>query len=447
MIVPLQRIALGAAGTITAAACTAQDLLPKAPPEQRPVLIRSAVLHTMDRGTIIGGTLVFDNGVITGIYAEDAVPRPEFARKPLIIDGVGKHVFPGMIAVNSQLGLQEIGSVRQTVDVDELGDMSPEALAVVAVNPDSTALPVARSNGVLTAAVFPSGGLIPGRASIIVLDGWTNRDMTVRADAGLVINWPSAASTRRFRGRPSRGSNDDEADSAERARQRIDEEFTHARAWLDARQADPNTAPDLRAQSMVPSLLGKTPVFLLANDLEQIESAVGWATSRGLRAVIVGGRDADLCASLLDDHDIPVVLAGVHRLPRRNDSPYDEPFTLPARLQALGVRFCIATGGSYSNERNLPYHAATAAAFGLGRKRAMAAITSDAAEILGVADRIGSLTVGKDATMVMADGNPLDLTTKIEQAFVRGRSIDLRNKHTELARKYRAKYRQLQGDK
>ena len=216
MIVPLQRIALGAAGTITAAACTAQDLLPKAPPEQRPVLIRSAVLHTMDRGTIIGGTLVFDNGVITGIYAEDAVPRTEFARKPLIIDGVGKHVFPGMIAVNSQLGLQEIGSVRQTVDVDELGDMSPEALAVVAVNPDSTALPVARSNGVLTAAVFPSGGLIPGRASIIVLDGWTNRDMTVRADAGLVINWPSAASTRRFRGRPSRGSNDDEADSAER---------------------------------------------------------------------------------------------------------------------------------------------------------------------------------------------------------------------------------------
>lgn len=443
MNISRQLLALATTALAITAFSKAQDLLHKAAPETRPVLIRNATLHTLDKGTVTGGSLVFHNGVITGIYTSDQTPQLPTDSEPLIIDGTDKHVFPGMIAANSQLGLQEIGSVRQTVDVDELGDMSPEALAVVAVNPDSTALPVARSNGVLTACVFPSGGLIPGRASVITLDGWTNEDMTVRADAGLVINWPATGNSRRFRGRPPARSDNSATKRAERNRKRIDEAFTRAQAWLDAKQADPVTPPDLRSQSMSAALLGEVPVFLLANDLEQIESAVGWAISRQLKAVIVGGHEADLCADMLKDHNIPVVLSGVHRLPRREDSPYDEPFTLPARLQELGVEFCIATGSDYSNERNLPYHAATAATFGLGRDEAMASITLNVAKILGVADRLGSLTVGKDATLIITDGNPLDLTTRTEKAFVGGRSVDLRSKQTELARKYRAKYRQL----
>jgi imidazolonepropionase-like amidohydrolase len=432
-----------------------QDLLPKAPPQTRPIVLQNAVVHTLDRGTFVGGTIWFDDGVIGGVHARGEAPTLPAGRDPLVVDAAGKHVFPGLVAASSQLGLVEIGMVRQTVDTDELGDMSPEVLAVVAVNPDSAALPVARSNGVLTAGVFPAGGLIPGRASVVQLDGWTNTDMTVRGDAGVIVAWP-AQPTRDGRRRPGRRrpptGDDADADAepraaTQRARDRIDEAFLQSRAWLDSRMADPDTAPDLRAQALLPAVRGETPVFVLADELEQIESAVHWAIGRKLHPVLVGGRDAGLCADLLVQYDVPVILTGTHRLPRRDDSDYDEPFALPALLAERGVKFCIATGESFAHERNLPYHAATAAAFGLDRERALAAITRDAAQILGVGDRLGTLTVGKDATLFLADGNPLDLTTKIERAWIRGREVDLRNKQTELARKYREKYRQIDAGK
>ena len=185
-------------------------------------------------------------------------------------------------------------------------------------------------------------------------------------------------------------------------------------------------------------------MFLLANTVEQIESAVLWAKRRSLKLVIVGGHEALACAELLKRHDVPVVLDGVHRMPSRDDAPYDEPFTLPRDLHAAGVRFCIATGDDFSNDRNLPYHAATAMAYGLPADVALASVTRLPAEILGVGDRLGTLEVGKDATLFVADGSPLELTTKIEMAWIGGRRIDLRNKQTELAKKYRARYRQLQ---
>ncbi|MFY9343368.1 MAG: amidohydrolase family protein, partial [Planctomycetota bacterium] len=234
-------------------------------------------------------------------------------------------------------------------------------------------------------------------------------------------------------------------DATKKARQRIDDAFAAARAWLTAKQAEPALPVDIRHQALAAALRREVPVFVLADDLEQIESAVAWCQERNLRGVIVGGRDAAACAGMLKAAAVPVVVTGVHKLPRRDDSAYDEPFTLPRRLFDLGVQFCIASGGEASNERNLPYHAATAAAFGLDRERALAAITHDAAVIFGIADRLGSLRVGKDATLFVADGHPFELATKIERAFVQGREVDLRSKHTELAKKYRERYRQLGG--
>jgi imidazolonepropionase-like amidohydrolase len=446
---------LGIAATtvaVLAGHCAGQDLLPKAAPQTRPIVLQNAVLHTLDRGTIVGGTIWFDHGVIGGVHAQDEQPTLPAGREPLVVDAAGKHVFPGLIAARTQLGLIEIGMVRQTVDTTEIGDLSPEVLAAVAVNPDSAALPVARSNGVLTAGVFPAGGLIPGRASVVQLDGWTNTDMTVLADAGTIVAWPAQPQRdgrRRFGRRRPPGADDDEDPKAatKKARDRIDEAFAQSRAWLDSSMADPDTAPDLRAQALLGSVRGETPVFVLADELEQIESAVYWAVGRKLHPVIVGGGDAALCADLLVQYAVPVILCGTHRLPRRDDSDYDEPFALPALLAERGVKFCIATGEEFAHERNLPYHAATAAAFGLDREQALAAITRDAAAILGVGDRLGTLTAGKDATLFLADGNPLDLTTKIERAWIRGREVDLRNKQTELARKYREKYRQIDAGK
>jgi len=444
---PLHRSCALAALFAFAVPALSQDLLPKPAPQRQPIVLQNAVLHTVSGGVILGGSLWFEDGVIRGVHAAGEAPKLPEGSKPLVVDLQGKHVFPGMVAVGTQLGLVEIGAVRQTVDTDETGEMSPEALALVAVNPDTTGFPVTRQNGVLASVVFPSGGLLPGRASAIELDGWTNAELAVVADVGVVIGWPAQPGggfgRRGMRGAGAGAGNDGEA--TKKARQRIDDAFDAARAWLDAFAADATVAVDVRHQALAGALRGEARVFLLADEQEQIESAVRWAAGRGLRAVVVGGRDAAACTDLLVRHEVPVVVTGVHRMPTRDDGAYDEAFTLPKRLQDAGVRFCIACGGDASNERNLPYHAATAAAFGLGRERALAAVTKDAAEIAGVGAQLGTLSVGKHATLFVADGHPFDLTTRIEQAFVRGRAVDLRSKHSELAEKYRARYRQLRG--
>jgi len=436
---------------LAAASGTAQDLVHKAAPQKGPVVLTNAVIHTVGAGIVLGGSLWFEDGRIRAVLAAGEKPDLPAGATPLVLDLQGKHVYPGLISAHTALGLQEIGMVRQTVDVDEIGEATPEVLAAVAINPDTTAIPVARSNGVLAAAVFPGGGSLPGRVSVIQLDGWTNQDLAVRADAGPVVAWPMqqpAAERRPRRGPggpagPGTGAPaEDPAETLRKARDAIDAAFSAAQAWLKARAADAGTPLDLRHLALAPALRGEAPVFVLANDLEQIESAVLWATGRGLHPVVVGGADAVACADLLRERKVPVIVDGVHRLPGRDDMPFDAAFTLPARLAAAGVRFCIATGSDFSQDRNLPYHAATAAAFGLPPEQALAAITKDAAEILGVGDRLGTLAAGKDATLFVADGDPFELTTRIELAFVQGRQIDLRNKQTELANKYRERYRQ-----
>jgi imidazolonepropionase-like amidohydrolase len=421
----------------------AQDLLAKAAPQKGPVLLTNGIIHTVSDGIVLGGSIWFDQGKIQAILPAGAsLELPAGLGEPVRIDLEGKHVFPGMISAHTSLGLIEIGSVPQSVDTDELGEQSPEALALTAVNPDSAAIPVARRNGVLLANVFPIGGMLPGRASLIQLDGWTNADMAVRRNAGPVISWPSSGRSR-FRGRGDTSTED--KDRTARQQAKIDAAFTAAKAWSDARTNDPTVALDIRHAALVPALRGEVPVFVLANAVEQIEAAIQWGIERKLRIIIVGGHEARGCAAMLKRHQVPVIIDGVHRLPRREDVGYDEAFTLPRDLKAAGVKFCIATGSDYSNDRNLPYHAATAAAYGLSEQDAFAAITMHVAEILGVGDQVGSLKKGMDATLFIATGHPFELTTKIESAFVQGRQIDLRTKQTQLAKKYRERYRQLRG--
>ncbi|HIE71218.1 MAG TPA: imidazolonepropionase [Planctomycetes bacterium] len=427
----------------TAAPLTAQDLLAKAAPQTGPIILTNATIHTVSKGIVLGGTIWFDKGKIQAVLANGEEPKlPRGLPAPVRIDLGGKHVFPGMISPHTQLGLIEIGMVPQSVDTNELGEMSPEAIAMTAVNPDSAAIPVARANGVLAATVFPIGGLIPGRASIMQLDGWTNAEMAVRVNAGPVVTWPAARS-RRFRPAPTPPT-EDKGRHAEQ-RQQIDDAFTAAKAWSNARTVDTKVPLDIRHAALVPAIRGEVPVFVLANTVEQIESAIRWGVSRKLRIIIVGGHESRGCTALLSQHQVPVIIDGVHRLPRRDDVGYDEAFTLPHDLRKAGVKFCIGTGSDYSNDRNLPYHAATAAAYGLSEQEAFAAITKDTAEILGVGDRLGSLDVGKDATLFIADGHPFELTSKIEMAFIQGRKIDLRTKQSELAKKYRERYRQIRG--
>ncbi|MHC4548265.1 MAG: amidohydrolase family protein [Planctomycetota bacterium] len=418
------------------AAAAAQDLTHKAPPQIGPVAILNATIHPVSGPPIEDGYVLFHEGRILDL---GKMPfEPETAR----IDAKGKHVYPGFISAFTNLGLTEIGAVRASRDFDEVGDLTPEVRAAVAVNPDSTLIPVARTNGVLTFLTFPGGGVLPGRASLMRVDGWTWEEMALRADAGLVVNWP--------RTRPAyvpwqegrRAEEDREKRVRERLR-RIEEAFGRARGYVDARQAGDGLSVDIRWEAMRPALEGRRPVFFLAQEYDAIVSAVHFAARYGLKAILVGGHDAWLCADLLKEHDVGVIVRSLHRFPKRSDSDYDESYRLPAKLEKMGVRWCLASGQPASNERNLPYAAARAAAYGLDRDVALKSITLHAARILGIADTHGSLEVRKSATLFIADGDPLEVTTNIEMAFVDGRRIDLSNKQAKLYEKYREKYRQL----
>lgn len=462
------RLAVVAAGVaVCISQAGAQDLGKKAPPQVQPIVIENATIHTVVGETIENGYVYFKNGVIEVV---GRAPLPRFAEQVRIIDGTGKHVYPGLIAPYTQLGLTEIAAVRATLDMGEVGVGTPEARAAVAVNPDSTLLPVARSNGVLVAGVFPRtemrgqmayfsgpGGMFPGRASVMTLDGWTWEDMTVLGDAGLVINWPFPRPVDAWWMNKSR---EEQQKDIDRAIGTVDEFLTQAAAYTRQKsqariKGEPLPQADIRFDAMesifpkegraTEGALAQRPVFIEVNDYDAIQQAVAMCAKHKLRCVLIGGNDAPLCAELLIRHNVSVIVEGTLRFPKRDDLPYDDAYALPKRLEDAGVAWCLASSQEAANERNLSYAAGMAVAFGLDRRVALQAITLRAAQILGVAQKLGSIEPGKSATLFLADGDVLEVTTNVTAAFIDGRQIDLSDKQKALAEKYREKYRQKRG--
>jgi len=409
------------------------------PPQVLPVAIVGAEIHPVAGPVIADGTIVFAGGKIVAVGPTATVPIPADAER---IDGRGKRVYPGFIDAFTQLGLSEVGSVRATVDSREIGPINPNARAQVAFNPESELLPVTRSNGVLVVGAAPQGTLLGGQVAAMTLDGWTWEDMTLRAPVGMQVTWPSMLLVRDGTPEPRQKEN------RERALRALHEAFDDARAYRTAKlAAGRGAAPeaDLRWEAMIPVLERRIPLFVEAEEIHQIEAAVEFAAAESLKLVIVGGYDAADAGDLLRRHDVPVIVGGIHRLPRRRGDAYDAPYTLPERLRSAGVRFCLTNGGLY-NERNLPYATATAVAYGLPADAGVAAITLEAARILGIADRVGSLETGKDATLIVTDGDPLEEPTAVERAWIGGRLIDLNDRQKTLNAKYTEKYRRLGVD-
>lgn len=435
----IRRAALTAALALTASALGQSRQIP-APPQNHPVIIAGATVHTVTGPTLERGYVVFDKGQITQLGQGE----PPTITNAEVIKADGLHVYPGLIAARTTLGLVETSSVDVTRDYNEYGDITPEVRAAVAINPDSDLIPVARANGILTALVFPQGGTVSGRCSTIRLDGWTWEQMAIDAEAGVAINWPQTEpSSRRSRWRPQPQSEKEQRKRIKENLEAIERLLDDAAAYIHARDANPAQAADLRYEALRPMLNGEKPVFVTASSRGQIESAIAWGVRRQLRIVIVGGREADRAIPLLRKHDVPVIITGLHHLPRHRDDPYDAPFTLPARLYEAGVRFAIASGSSPAHERNLNHNAATAVAFGLPRAEAMRAVTSGAAEIIGLGESHGAIETGKCATLIITTGDPLQITTDTLVAFIDGRRIDLGSRHKSLYEKYREKYRQL----
>jgi len=420
----------------TVVAAHASDHIP-APPQTKPIALKGATIHPVSGPEIPSATIVFVNGKITALGADAAIP--EGAE---VIDLAGKHIYPGFISANSVLGLIEVGAARATVDVAEAGAINPNVRSTTSINPDSELLPVARSNGILTAHAVPEGGLISGQSAVIRMDGWTPEEMTVRSPTAMHLRWPNLTINREPRA--PKAVKDQQKD-IDKAVKQIRDAFQTARAYWQARKS--GTAAfksDLRWEAMMPLFEGTLPLFVHANTPAQIEAALAWAKEIQLKIVLVGGNDAWRMASQLKETSTPVIIALSTTLPSRRGDAYDSSFANAAKLHEAGVRFCIAMNGRDSeapHERNLPYEAAMASAYGLPKEEALKAVTLYPAQILGVADQLGSLEPGKAATLFVTNGDPLDFPTQIETAYIDGRKIDLTNRQTRLRDKYKEKYR------
>lgn len=429
-------VAIGLAIFGLAPGYRASDIVPAAS-QTRAIAVKGATIHPVSGSAIPSGIIAFENGRITAIGSDAAIPPAAE-----IIDATGKHVYPGLISANSVLGLTEIGAVRATVDIAEPGAINPNVRSASSINPDSELIPVARSNGILTALSVPEGGIISGQSAVLRMDGWTPEEMTVRSPAALHLRWPNLKIDRDPR---APKSVEDQQKEIDKAHKTIRDAFEIARSYWQARKsAAPDFKSDLRWEAMIPLFDAKLPLFVHASTVAQMEAALAWAKEAQLRIVLVGGHDAWRIGAKLKETDTPVIIALATALPSRRDEGYDSALGNAARLQEAGVRFCIATNGRGSeapHERNLPYEAAMAAAFGLPKEEALKAVTLYPAQILGVGDQLGSLEVGKAATLLITNGDPLEFPTKVETAFIDGRRIDLSNRQTRLRDKYLERYR------
>ena len=334
-----------------------------------------------------------------------------------------------------------------TNDHSERGDFNPNVRANVAYNPDSEIIPTTRSNGVLIANVVPASGLVSGQASIMMMDGWTWENATFSHPSGLHINWPQMGT--RSGGRRFSMSAEKQNERRQKALKTLDEIMKQSHAYARLRQTKSRSAEDyhkedLRLENMIPYVQGNLPIYIHANEVRQIEAAVHWANRHDVKIVLVGGKDAWRTTDLLQKYKIPVIYEGVTSLPSRRYEDYDQAYKGAALLHEAGIQFCIASSsGDASNVRNLPNHAAMAAAYGLPKDEALRSITLSAAEILGIDPQVGSLESGKDATLFIANGDPLEIRTNVLQAYIQGRKIDMGDRHKMLYHKYQEKYRQL----
>ena len=438
-MIDMKKLASGALTLFAALVCVSPYLAQSKTP-QATYAIRNARIVTVTNGVIEKGTVLVRNGKIEAVGATVAVPKD--AR---IIDGAGLSVYPGLIDSNTILGLTEIGQgAPGTVDTTEIGDFNANMKAITAVNPHSELIPVARMNGVTTVLSCPRGGVVSGQCALFNLDGWTQHEMKLAAPAAMQINYPVAGfgggrgGFGGFFGPPGEQPRQQRDRQIEALKKKLDD----AQAYLKAKEAAatdkslPARTADLGLEAMIPLLKGQIPAIVTANGEKEIKGAIELADKYKLRLIIAGGDDAIKVAKELKEKNIPVILDGILSLPGSEDAPYDEQFARAGELHKAGVKIAFSTGDA-SNVRLLPYHAGTAAAFGLPKEEALKGVTIYPAQIFGVDKQVGSIEAGKLANLVITDGDILEHRTRIKQMFIAGRPVDLSNKHTRLYEKFK----------
>jgi len=381
--------------------------------QQNDYAITGGTVVTVTGSTIPNGTVLIQDGLITAIGTNVTIPAG-IER----IDATGKFVYPGLIDAGTGLGLQEAGGMAGPVDNFELGPYNPHIEAYIGVDHTSEMLGVQRVGGFTTVVTGLNGRgePIPGYDSMINLWGWTPQAMAVEKRIGLRVNWK-----------------ENRADDLKAYF--LEGKAFAARAEMNERGELADFEWDVRMDGLIPAVTGEVPIIFEARDEDDIKSAVEFAEELDLRYVIRGGRDAWKIIDFLVEHDVKLLFNGIHGTPGR-DEPYDVHYATPALLHEAGVDFAIYSGG-VSNVFSLTYEVGMAVAFGLPMEKALRALTIDAARILGVDDRLGSIEEGKIANLLITTGNPVEYTSQVHTMFIRGELVPWDDKFNRLLRRYR----------
>ena len=401
-----------------------------AKPQSKPIAIIGATIHTGTGKVIENGYITFSNGKITGIGDAATV---KFGSDTELISANGKHVYPGFISPVTNLGLTEIEAIRATRDFQEVGDMNPHVRSIIAYNTDSKVPNTLRSNGILMAQITPQGGLISGQSTVVELDGWNWEDAAYKTDVAIHLSWPSS----QISASPFAPPAEAQRERVQKAMSELENYFSQAQAYT---QIQKPLVSNARFSAMEGLFNGSKKLFVETETAKDMIAAVNFFKRFGVKPVIVGGSESHLITSFLKDNQISVIIHEPHSLPEKPGDDVYLPYKQAKLLHDAGVSFAISVGG-YWQQRNLPFMAGTAAAYGLDKEQALASITLNSAKILGIDKTTGSLEVGKDATLFVSNGDALDMIgNDVETAFIRGKNLDLDNLHKQLFKRYSEKY-------
>jgi imidazolonepropionase-like amidohydrolase len=392
-------------------------------------VIRDVTIIPVVGPDIPEGTIIVKNGLIEEIGPD--LPIPSGAK---IYNAKGLRAYPGMIDSACYLGLYEIGSLQATIDNRETGDINPQVKAVEALRPDSMHIPVSRSNGVTTALIVPTGSLVAGQSGLIRLVGWTPDEMVIKESVAMHIELPGMGRSRR------RAATEAQQPASKKITE-LKELLHRARMYQMQRNAAKKDVTrmlpefDEKLEFMLPVINGSLPVMISVHAERDILDAIQFVKDEKIRAIFYGVSQGWKVADEIREAGIPVIFGSLYAMPPKWEDGYDSLYRNPSILQKAGVQFAFSSQ-SASLAKDLPYHAAKAAAFGLNKKEALKGITIYPAQIFGIDDKVGSLEKGKIANIVLADGDILEIRTNIKHVFIDGKEMDLSSVYTELLDKY-----------